>query len=417
MSTIKLFEKKDFRVFVDIATNAYPRTKIITEEDKQKAAERYQKMQKDNSTKNFYGLYRDGKMLGGMLFHDYEMNFARAEIKVGGVGFVAVDLLHKKEKVAKELITYFLQYYKRKGTHMTSLYPFRPDFYKKMGFGIGTKMSQYRVKPMYLPKGISKSNIHFISENEKQNVMDCYNRFYEKRHGMFKKTLFETSSIFTNPDNRIVGYKKNGNILGYIVFNFEKDDRESFVVNDIHVHEFIYENREAFLELMTFLHSQDDQIRHIVFDTQDEYFHHLLFNPTNGTNNMIPSVYHESNIQGVGIMYRVVDVKGIFETLKNHNFGNQNCKLKLNIRDTFLHENDGSYIIYIDDGTAEVKENDQYEVEVSLDISDFSSLLMGVIDFKSLYRYGQADISSTEYINVINKVFLTEEKPMCTTPF
>ena len=116
-------------------------------------------------------------------------------------------------------------------------------------------------------------------------------------------------------------------------------------------------------------------------------------------------------------MYRVVDVKGIFERLKDHNFGFQSCKLKLNIRDTFLHENDGSFIIYFDEGTAEVRENDQYEVEISLDISDFSSLLMGVIDFKSLYRYNLVDISSTEYINVINKIFLTDEKPMCVTPF
>ena len=54
---------------------------------------------------------------------------------------------------------------------------------------------------------------------------------------------------------------------------------------------------------------------------------------------------------------------------------------------------------------------------MALDVASFSSLITGAVDFKSLYRYGLADISASRYVDTINKLFLTEEKPICTTPF
>lgn len=417
MSNIKMIPQEDFKAFINIARNAYPRMKANTPEEIDKYVENFSKMQKESPNKKFYGLYRDGKMLGSMLLFDFVMNFASKKINAGGVGFVGVEFLHKKEKVAKELITYYLEHYLERKVNMAILYPFRPDFYKKMGFGFGTKMSQYRVKPSLLPKGDSKKNVFFATEDDKLNIIDCYNRFVDKTHGMIEKSNKDMDMIFKNPENRIVIYKESDKITGYMVLNFVKDEQESFLINDIQVNEFIYENKEAFSELMTFLHSQDDQIRHIIFNTQDENFYHIISNPTNGTNNIIPSVYHECNTQGVGIMYRVIDIKGILKELKDHNFGNENCKLKLTIIDTFVKANNNSFVINFDNGLPEVINDDNYEVEITMDISEFSSLLMGSVNFKSLYKYGLAQISNVDYVNKINRLFHMDEKPMCTTAF
>lgn len=417
MSTVKLIPKEDIKDFVNIARNAYPSMKVNSQEEIEKATERFSKMQEERKKINFYGLYRDDKMLGGMLHYDFIMNFSSQRIDAGGVGFVAVEFLHKKEKVAKDLITFYLNHYKERGTYMAVLYPFRPDFYKKMGFGYGTKMNQYKIEPRYLPKGSSKSNVFFIGEEDKEELLACYRRHMMKTHGMMEKSEQEVSNLFKNPQNRVVAYKKDNKILAYMAFSFKVDEKESFLITDINVNEFIYEDQNALLEIMTFLHSQSDQIRYIIVNTQDEYFHHMLSNPTNGTNNIIPSVYHESNIQGVGIMYRVIDIKGIFSTLEEHSFGNENCKLKLSIQDSFIQDNDRSFIIHFNEGRAEMKDDNDFEVEISMDIAEFSSLLVGSVNFKSLYRYGLANISDTSYIDTVNKLFYIEEKPICTTPF
>lgn len=417
MSQINLIREQDIDTFLTIVANAYPGISLDTEEDKQRVRQRLLKMQKEDQTAHLYGLYRKENLLGGMILYDFTMNMHSVKTLTGGVGLVAVDLLHKREKVCKEMITYFLTYYKEKGSCMTCLYPFRPDFYKKMGFGFGTKMHQYRVNPIQLPQS-TREHIQFVGKSEKKALLDCYSRYTEKTHGMMEKTETDLDRIFDNPKNKIVGYKKGGKILGYIIFSFKEanKDKDSFILNDIHVREFIYETEEALSELLTFLHTQKDQIRYVFINTQDEYFHHLMPDPRNNTDRLIPSVYHESNTSGVGLMYRVIDVRGMFQTLKSHNFQNGTCKIKISVRDNFFEENDGEIIVHFDNGTPHL-DCKEYEVEISLDVAEFSSLVMGVVPFDRLYFYRLAEISDPRYLDTITEIFRSREKPVCTTEF
>ncbi|MBU7046636.1 MAG: GNAT family N-acetyltransferase [Theionarchaea archaeon] len=415
MSEIKLIPEEDLDNFITIAANAYPGLEISKEEDRQKMKERLLKLQNEDKIRHLYGLYREGILLGGMILFDFPLRLLSVKTLAGGVGFVAVDLLHKREKVCKDMITFFVNHYKEKGACMTLLYPFRPDFYKEMGFGFGTKMHQYRLAPHQLPKG-EKGTIQFVGSDEKEAVIDCYNRYAEKTHGMIEDDGIQLSRFLDNPDFRAVCYKKGDKIQGYLVFTFKKGGEESFIINDIHVEEFVYETREALTGLLTFLHSQKDQIRYIIIDTPDEYFHSLLPDPRNDSDLLIPSVYHVCHTSGVGLMYRVIDVKRFFTILKDHNFGNQNCTVKICIQDSFLKENEGDTIIHFKDGRPHLGEK-EYDIEISLDISEFSSFVMGVIPFKKLYEYGLADISDVNCIDVVTALFRTEEKPVCTTRF
>ncbi|MGF7057579.1 GNAT family N-acetyltransferase [Brassicibacter mesophilus] len=416
MRLVKRMEEVDIMEFVNISANAYPAMKINTQEEKDSAIERYTKIHKENPIAKLYGIYDDKKIIGGMILYDFTMKLFSTKILAGGVGSVAIDLLHKKDKAAKELITYFINHYRKKESPIVLLYPFRTDFYKKMGFGFGTKKNQYKVKSQRLPKGKTKTKVSYLNIEDKDLLNDCYNRFLDNTNGMIEKTEREIEGIFKNPSNRVVGYKNNDKIEGYMTFTFKAGESGSFVVNDIFVNEFIYNTREALTELMTFLHSQDDQIRYIIFNTQDEYFHHLFMNPSNDSENIIPHVYHESNTQGVGLMYRVINTTKLFEVLSEHNFGGQNCKLKITAIDNFREENNKSIIVNFIEGKPYITEGD-FDAEITLDISEFSSLIMGVVNFKALYRLGLADISDTAFIDIVNKIFAVEEKPMCTTGF
>ncbi len=154
----------DFAAMAAIGADAYPGTKVVTEEDRLKLQQQLI-ARAEQPTVAFSGLFDDQRLLGGMQLHDFSMNMFGTMVAAGGVGYVAVDLLHKKEAVAKELLT--------------------------------------------------------------------------------------------------------------------------------------------------FLHTQADQIDHIFFNLHDDSFHHLLFDPRNGTDNPIATLYQESNTQGVGIMYRVVNVRAV----------------------------------------------------------------------------------------------------------
>ena len=415
MTEIRALSSEDFDPAARVFADAYPGFKIATEEERKRFSERALKLHEEEPTAQFHGLFRDGQLQGMMCFYDFSTNFLQARIPAGGVGQVAVALPHKKEHVAKEMMLYFLRHYRDRATPLVALYPFRPDFYRKMGFGYGTKMNQYRVNPSALPKGPSKARVRYLTEADRQGLVACYQRFVDRTHGMMEKSEREVKRLFAAPQHRLIGYEKDGKIQGYLVFTFEKGD--TFLLNDIQVQELVYEDVQALSELLTFLHSQADQIRHVIVNTQDEYFHYLLLDPRNNSQRLIPDVYHESNTQGVGLMYRVIDVPGIFDLLHEHNFGGQTCTIELNVVDSFLPENAGSTLLRFEGGRVQRIDGGEHDVSLRLNIAEFSSLLAGSVDFYSLFRYGLAEISDPAYVKTINRIFAVEQKPMCTTSF
>ncbi len=417
-SDIRLLSVESITDFADIAINAYPGFKIATEEARQQLIERLVNVQTTVPIRHLYGLYRDDNLLGGMQLYDFKMNMLGAQIAVGGVGMVAVDLLHKKEHVAKELLTFFLKYYREQGAAMALLYPFRPDFYYAMHFGYGLKINQYRLRPDALRTG-NKSKVRFLTLEDKDRVMDCYNRYQVSTHGMIVRHSLEWDHILKNLglEKRLVGCVHEGLVTGYMLFGFKARAAESPLHNDIVIHEFVYTSREALAALLGFLHRQTDQVDRIVLTTHDTAFHHLLLDPRNECETLIPSVYHESNVQGVGLMYRIINVPGLFAALSAHDFNEQTCRLKITVHDTFFPENAGSTLVYFEHGQATLPPKGNYDVEIMLNVAELSSLLIGVIDFTQLYAYNLAEISDTTYLQTVTRLFSVERPPVCLTAF
>jgi hypothetical protein len=58
---------------------------------------------------------------------------------------------------------------------------------------------------------------------------------------------------------------------------------DAFIYDDIEIRGLIYETREALAGLLAFINVQADQVRNVVFTTQDEHVHYLLDDPRNGS--------------------------------------------------------------------------------------------------------------------------------------
>jgi predicted acetyltransferase len=180
----------------------------------------------------------------------------------------------------------------------------------------------------------------------------------------------------------------------------------------------VYEDTAVLQELLSFLRSQSDQIETIVLNTHEEDFHLFLYDPRSTGDLLQPTLYQESNSQGVGIMYRVIDVPRLFEVLRDHDFGGQTCRVKLVVADSFLPENAGEWVLAVSNGRAQLQPaTADHEVVVQIDIAEFSSLITGAAEFKTLHRYGLAQISDTAYTQNIHDLFFTDNKPMCLTAF
>lgn len=419
MGQIKKLPNKDFTIYAKTMINAFPGFPGFETPDKpsiDKMSTILRDMDKKDPALYHFGYYENKKFLGGIRFFDFKMNVFGNTIMNGGGSLLGVDLTHKKEKIAKQLMEFFLDYYLKKKAPLCSLYPFRPDFYHKMGFGYGSKVNDYIIDPIELPDKGDKKKIRFYEKKDWTRLKACYNRYAKKTHGMYQMVPKEKRK-FDSPNFRKAVYEEKGTIKGFVVFTFKTSPNESFLKIQIKVTDFIYENRDAFLALISFLRSQADQAKYIIFSSHDDNLHFLPFDPRNHSDRLLSILAHETNLQGIGVMYRVIDTPGLFRALKNHNFNNQTIRMKISINDSFLKSNNKSFIISFDNGRATVLKKGNCEVEIKLDVAEFSSLILGVVDFKTIYNYGMAEISDKKYIERVYKTFKTDIKPKTTTDF
>jgi predicted acetyltransferase len=416
MRTIREIHENELDEFMRITTEAFPGMKVVTMEEQSRLMERLRKVRQEPVV-HFFGVWEDDQMVGVMRFYDFTMKLHNTRTLVGGTGGVAVDLRHKKEHIAAEIIHFFIDYYQEKGTCLVALYPFRPDFYRQMGFGYGTKMNRYSFPAKVLPDGGRKRYVDYLGSEDKQAVHDCYDRFLERTNGLIELPPHVLEGLFSDPSLRIVGYKDNGRLRGYLVFRFEPLRADNFLLNDLHVRALVFDDPEALGGLLAFLRTQADQVNRVIYETQDEMFFHLLSDPRNGTDNLLAGLWHEVNTQGMGIMYRVIDIPRLFEILNERDFGGVDCRLRVDLIDSFRPEIAGSYRVSFVGGQATVVSNGAVDCTISLDIATFSSLAVGAIDFTALHNYGLATISDPAYIPVINRLFHTDSRPLCMTSF
>ena len=416
MRTIREVREDELGELARITVEAFPGMKVDSQEARDRMVERLAKVMKEPIV-HFFGVFEDDGLVGVMRCYDFTMKLHKTRTLVGGLGGVAVDLRHKKEHVAADMVSYYLDLYRRKGAALTALYPFRPDFYHRMGFGYGVKMNRYSFRPDDLPAGGVGARVEYLTADNRQELAECYDRHLERTNGLLELPPHVLDSLFSDPAFRIVGYRESGLLRGYLIFRFEPAPGDNWLVNNIQLRTLVYDDSSALAALLGFLRKQADQVGRIIYETQDATFHYLLRDPRDESGNLLAGLWHQSNTQGMGIMYRVIDVRRLFAVLRDHDFGDVTARVRLNLTDTFVPENSGSYLLAVKNGRAELAMSGAADVEVEMDIADFSSLVVGAVDFSRLHAYGRATLSDPALVPTVNRLFHADIPPWCLTSF
>lgn len=413
MPVVRELRSNEYAAFAQIAGNAYPILKLNSADDRQRYVERLQHDTETMSYAHLYGCFRDDTLLGGMKLFDWTVNLHGSLQPAGGVGAVAVDLLHKRQHVAKQLLEYFIQHYHERGAAWTMLYPFRPDFYRRMGFGYGAKLNMYRIKTSAFPRLDGPGSVVALDSADSEAVAECYGRYVESTHGMIARTPAQFEGMLES--SRVVGVSRDGRLRGYLAFGFQPKGPDNFLDNNLVVNELVYGDTAALRELFGWLNRQSDQFAEVLLNSHDDYLHHLLFDPRNGSDNLV-LLHHESNAQGLGLMYRVVDVPAAFRAWAERDFGAQSVSVRFDVADSFYPPNNAATLVEFDSGRATVLEHGSPDVELSIEVGDLSSLLVGAVPFGKLYQYGLVEVSQPSYVPVLERLFVAP-KPVCMTRF
>ncbi len=429
----QLTDEAQFLDYARICVNAYPGEKAEAET----MAKRFRETAENNPTVSQWGVYEDATMIGGMFLLDLEMNYFGRFVPAGGVGMVAVDQLQRKRGAAKDIVHFFLDRCVERGQSVALLYPFRPDFYHRMGFGHGAKMDQYSFTPASVPASPSTGGLTYLGPDDLDRLEACYARAAARQHGYCRRSRWQMSRLAkrVGEARTLVGYTAGGELRGYLAFDYRKGSERNFLKNDLVIREWVWDGPETLMALCSFLNSLADQVNRVVYATQQRDFHYLLKDARNGTDNLFPFVTHETNLSGVGLMYRVVSFDGMVQAMAERDFNGVTAAVDLELTDTFRPANAGSHRLVFEGGRLRAGANGSAKgaatkapstnaatpkgggaIPMSIDVADLSSLLMGAVDVATLHRFGRIGVPAAS-VGLLTKLFTTTETPECLTSF
>ena len=417
---IRLLQTEDLKQAADIAALAYPGMQIQSDEKKKEFVERLATEQLEDNGIQFFGSFSEqGELLGIFRVNDFECNVNGRFQRIFGIGMVAVHLLHKKEKVAYQLLSYFHNYARQENVGLVSLYPFNPSFYRKMGYGYGPLRYEFKFKPGELIADGNKSRVKFLVPSDEEAIVSLYNEYAQNNHGMLKRTWKEREYIKSSK-TYYVGVEEENQLVGALAFTLEPVKDSHFLDQHLIVHEWIWTNPNAYKQLASWLNSQQDQVDRVIFRTNDQSFVYSLSNPLNDSNHVIPSVYHEVATTGSGIMYRITNLESFVNGSNFHGLGRpqENTKILLEIKDSFIAEQHGIYELSYSTEQWEIHkvERPAEQANITIGIHDLSSWWMGCVMFESLYNYGEAEVHQLDP-KKLDEWFTPKNGPICFTTF
>lgn len=424
MREVKLLTAADIDAYTTIAYDAYPSFKDLSAEGLMAYKANLRDVIENDPDVRVFGLFEGVALIAVMRVFIFKMNYLGKMITASGLGFLGVHLLHKKKGAARELIDFYEKFSVEQGALIGLLLPFRPDYYKKFGYGFGGKRYQYRVKTSQLPAfAAAGGSLRYLSSSELQLLYDCHERVVKQTHGMLMKIGDERKNLEACEKCKIVAsFDQNGAMDGYLMFEFENGKAGNYTINHLAVNELECETPAAFRRLAEFLRRQQDQVKLVIFNSGEDHLHYLFDNPLDDSENYAAFGNLQTNTQFVGVMYKVfqaapfiaahyrpvnpVPLAAAFEVIDQAG------------RDGTTAE---KFTLSLLDGTVDDTLNHQAGklpgVSVKISRADFSSLIMGCASPAGLFRMGRLELDNAGLLPELNRAFCCMPGPVCNTDF
>ena len=413
----------DMPAYMDIYLNAYPAGKDLSEECYEKYWNRNIRSMTEYSHVNYYGMFEDGQLIATMKLIDFDMNLFGQMRRSTGLMALGVHPLHKRKGAARDMVKFFEEYTVESGGCVSMLLPFRMDFYKKLGYGCGTKLDEYHIKTEYLPDIRDRrelAGLRLLNRDEANAALDCHTRFVERNHGAVCKFEEEVRDFREDDEVRRLGWFEEGQLKGYAAFTFENTSDCNYTLNRMNVKELVYDDAAVLRKLLAGLRMQADLAQSVVVRSGEPDFYHVLASCQDMSGGYIDFGFLQTNVSAVGTMYKICDFAKFFEAASHRPFPAFDLTAGFMVTDdvtgsleTFTVRFAGGSWTYEAGGAA----YEAAEVHVKCLRSDLSSLLMGSAEFGGLVRLGVMTVDRPDLAGTLDLLLHAEQKPFTNTDY
>lgn len=346
-------------------------------------------------------LERDRNLVASMRLYSMQQWVHGHKLPVLGVASVAVAPEHRRHGYAREMMRYALREGYGRGDVASLLYPFRPSFYRNMGYALAGTVHQFEVRPDFLPLFSERERVRRARPGDVSAMTACYNAFAEATNGQLARSEQQISRII-GPElgATFVCESETGEIEGYLVMRYgheaEPWARKAEVV------ERVWTTQTAYRGILGFLASMGDQWGQVILRAHpNETLENLLSDPRPPTYRHVKNLWFPVARQLKGTMFRILNV---VEALKRRRWGPANVSFTLTVEDLLLEENSGGFTVKIADGKAEVRLGAAGE-DLRTNIATLSSMFVGELAPSRAASIGELKVQDPQLLPVLDLAF------------
>lgn len=393
-------ERADIRPLAELWTHAFPGRRTV--------ADRVRQLETGIPP---YGIdcswvLEDGRRIAGA-FRTYRMTqyLAGAALPMMGLAAVAVAPGYRRRGLGKRLVRDALRLAYERGDVVSVLYPFRPDFYRSLGWGLVGELHRYRFRPEALAEYAGGPAVHLADPGDRGAIARCYARVARSANGPIHRDdrawTYHLDALGAHP----FVYREGDEVRGYLLAVYSRAGsraRRALVVREL-----VAEDDVAYRALLGWIAEQRDQWPVVRYDARpDERFDLRLRDPRPPGHGAARALWDPAARILRGPMLRVVNVERALaarvEWGPEPGFG---LTLSVQVEDQELPENRGPWHVTIEEGGARVRAdgNGGADARLVTDAPTFAQIYAGELSPTAAQRLGRAAIDGAR--ETLDRVF------------
>lgn len=297
-----------------------------------------------------------------------------------GLAGVAVAPEARRQGLGAALCRHAIQIARARGDVVSVLYPFRPEFYRRLGWGYVGTLHSHRFAPAALAVDRDLANqVRPAEAADRHAIHDCYARLARHAHGPIARSEnVWHQHLAGHAYAAVVEHSSSGGIGGYIIVIAGRQRVNAD--RCLRIRELVAENGTAYKALLAWIGAQRDQWPQATYDARpDEQFERWLNDPR-------PPRFPKPKrplwdpVATVlrGPMLRVLDVPVALEARRWGHLP-QGVRLRIEVRDREVPENVGPWLVDLDGERARLVDGpcSTADAAVTTDAATFAQLWAG----------------------------------------
>ena len=371
----------------------------------------------------------DGRLAGACKIYRMTQHLSGAALPMMGLAAVAVAPYARRRGLGATLCTAAMAEARNRGDVLSTLYPFRPDYYERLGWGLTGHLLRHRFRTADLPRYDEAVHVRpAVLPDDAAAISDCYARVAARSNGPLAR------------DRRIWAYRLAGEELGVrpldeeTVLSDERTGRGRAVLYDddgvtgyallrhaparsaedsaLHVRELIAETEAAYRGLIGHIAAQRDQWpMGLHFARPGERFADRLVDPRPPRHSPSRSLYFPTAGIVQGPMLRVLNVAEALRARPLFPGGARNATLRVTVADDRLGGNAGPWRVAAEGENVVVEPfvgpGGGVDASLETDAPTFARILAGEVSPTQAARLGRASLDGDAVI--LDRAFAATE--------